>query len=139
MASSQWCFSIRPEFRVTIDGFVPEASERVGSRVTKKKSRMFNYDLLGEVNFWRDFLSDSQPRIIFNFGKGQHAIVSTAMMHTEIDWPGIPEKFAKPFKNIDYVEDLFSWAKLAGLEASLDFEFDDESEEGELDDDDSFE
>ena len=139
VASSQWCFSIRPEFRVTIDGFVPEASERVGSRVTKKKSRMFNYDLLGEVNFWRDFLSDSQPRIIFNFGKGQHAIVSTAMMHTEIDWPGIPEKFAKPFKNIDYAEDLFSWAKLAGLETGLDFEFDDEYEEGELEEDDSVE
>jgi len=23
---------------------------------------MFNYDLLGEVQFWRDFLSDSRPR-----------------------------------------------------------------------------
>ncbi len=133
VTSSQWCFSIRPEFRITKDGFIPEASEKVGSRVTRKKSHMFNYDLLGEVNFWRDFLSDSQPRIILNFGKGQHAIISTTMMQTEIDWPGIPEEFAKPFKNIDYAEDLFSWAKLVGLEANLDHEFDDEEIEDEND------
>ena len=130
-SQSQWCFSIRPEFRVTKDGLRPEESEKVGSRVTRKKSRMFNYDLLGEVNFWRDFLSDSGPRIILNFGRGQHIIVSTTMMQTEIEWPGIPEKFARPFKNIDYAEDLFSWAKLAGLEADLDYEPEDEYEEDE--------
>lgn len=92
---------------------------------------MFNYDVLGEVNFWRDFLSDSQPRIIFNFGKGQHAIVSTTMMQTEINWPGIPERFAKAFKNIDYAEDLFSWAKLIGLDADLGYDPDDESRKDE--------
>jgi hypothetical protein len=136
VSSAQWCFSIRPEFRVTKDSVVPEASEKVGSRVTRKKSHMFNYDLLGEVNFWRDFLSDSQPRIIFNFGKSQHAIISTTMIQTEINWPGIPEKFARPFKNIDYAEDLFSWAKLVGLEADLDHEFDEEEEQvGEREED----
>jgi hypothetical protein len=102
-----------------------EESEKIGSRITRKKSRMFNYDLLGEVNFWRDFLSDSGPRIILNFGRGQHIILSTTMMTGDIDWPGIPEKYARPFKNVDYAEDLFSWAKLAGLETDLD----DESEE----------
>jgi hypothetical protein len=89
---------------------------------------MFNYDLLGEVNFWRDFLSDSGPRIIFDFGEGQHVIASTGMIQTEIHWPGIPDRFARPFKNVDYGEDLFSWAKLAGLNADLDYECDDECE-----------
>ena len=128
VSSSQWCLSIRPEFRVTKDGVTAEDSEKIGPRVTRKKSRMFNYDLLGEVNFWRDYLSDSGPRIILNFGSGQHIIVSTTMMQTEIDWPGIPEKFARPFKNIDYAEDLFTWAQLAGLQADLDYGSEDEDE-----------
>ena len=128
VSQHDWCLSIRPEFRVTKDGVTPEESDKVGSRVTRKKCRMFNYDLLGEVNFWRDFLSDGSPRMIFDFAKGQHIIVSTSMMQTEIDWPGIPDKFAKPFKNVDYAEDLFSWAKLAGLVADLDYESNDEYE-----------
>jgi hypothetical protein len=133
MSQFHWCLSIRPEFRVTKDGLVPVDSEKVGSTVTRKKSRMFNYDLLGEVNFWRDFLSDSGPRIILNFGRGQHIIVSTTMMQTEIDWPGIPERYAKPFKNVDYAEDLFTWAELAGLQADLDYESEDEDEEDDWD------
>jgi hypothetical protein len=48
------------------------------------------------------------------------------MLQTEIDWPGIPEEFAKPFTNIDYQEDLFTWAKLANLD--IDFEGDDDEE-----------
>lgn len=133
VSSQQWCLSIRPEFRVTLDGLIPEASEKIGSRVTRKKSHMFNYDLLGEVNFWRDFLSDGEPRIIFNFGKGQYLSVSTTMMQTEIDWPGIPQQYAKPFKNVEYAEDLFSWAKLAGLTSD---DPDDQSDVSEEDDSD---
>jgi hypothetical protein len=112
---AQWCMSIRPEFRVTKDGFELLESEKIGGKVTRKKSKMFNYDLLGEVNFWRDFLCESEPRIILNFGKDQHIIISSNMLQTEINWPGIPEKYAKPFKNIEYQDDLFSWAKLANL------------------------
>lgn len=134
VTSSQWCLSIRPEFRVTKDGVISEESDKIGSRVTRKKSKMFNYDLLGEVNFWRDFLSDSQPRIILNFGKDQHLIVSTTMMQADVDWPGIPEKYAKPFKNVEYVEDLFSWAKLNDLNV----DFDDESDEADLEADDEW-
>ena len=97
MLSVQWCLSIRPEFRVTKDGYNPIASKKIGARVTSKKSRMFNYDLLGEVNFWRYFLSEGEPRIILNFGNGSNVVISTTMMQTEVDWPGIPEKYAKPF------------------------------------------
>ena len=126
---SQWCLSIRPEFRVTKDGFEPLDSEKIGGKVTRKKSRMFNYDLLGEVNFWRDFLCESEPRIILNFGKGQHLIISSNMIQTDIVWPGMPEKFSKPFANVEYQEDLFTWAKLANLDMNYDEDGDDWVEE----------
>lgn len=128
VASSQWCLSMRPEFRVTKDGVTPEASEKIGSRITRKKSRMFNYDLLGEVNFWRDFLGEGKPRIIMNYGQSQYVIVSTVMTSTEIDWPGIPEQYAKPFKNVEYAETLFTWAEVANLEATVDSDADDEED-----------
>jgi hypothetical protein len=105
---------------VTKDGFELLESEKIGGKVTRKKSKMFNYDLLGEVNFWRDFLCESEPRIILNFGKDQHIIISSNMLQTEVHWPGIPEKYAKPFKNIEYQDDLFSWAKLANLNVESD-------------------
>jgi hypothetical protein len=64
------------------------------------------------------------------------------MMQTEVDWPGIPEKYAKPFKNVEYAEDLFSWAKLQELSIAPTDEFgeyaeddpDDEMTEAEDDD-----
>lgn len=128
VTTTQWCLSIRPEFRVTKDGFIPEDSERIGSRVTRKKSRMFNYDLLGEVNIWRDFLSDSRPRIVFNFGMKQALMVSTTMMQADVEWPGMPEQFAKPFKNVDYPEDLFTWAEMARAQANFDLDIEEEDE-----------
>jgi hypothetical protein len=134
VTSTQWCLSVRPEFRVTKDGFTPIVSENIGSRVTSKKSRMFNYDLLGEINFWRYFLSEGDPRILLNFGSGSYMAISTTMMKTEVNWPGIPEKYAKPFKNVEYAEDLFSWAKLQELSIDPASEFGEYTED-ELDDD----
>ena len=90
---------------------------------------MFNYDLLGEVQFWRDFLSDSRPRIIMSFGPNQYIVVSTSLMEGTVTWPGIPAEHAKPFKNIDYVDDLFSWAEFSALE-----EMQEAFDEGEEDD-----
>lgn len=116
IARLEWCLSLRPEFHVTRDGRLPFDSERIGSKVTRKKAKMYNYDLLGEVHFWRDFLSNSQPRIIFPFGPGQHIVVSSTMAQAQIDWPGIPEEFARPFKNVEYEDDLFSMADLMALE-----------------------
>lgn len=105
VAPEQWCLSIRPEMRVTKDGFKPIASKDVGRRVTSKKSKMFNYDLLGEVNFWRDFLSGSRSQITMQFSKSQRIIISTSMMQSEVNWLGIPEEYAMPFKNVDYEAD----------------------------------
>ena len=101
-----WCLIIRPEMRITKDGFRSIDSAKVGGKVTRRKSRMFNYDLLEELQFWRDYLSDSSPRIVFPFEPGQHIIVSNRLMESEIEWPGIPEEYAKPFRNIEHEEDL---------------------------------
>jgi len=127
VGNQHWCLSIRPEMHVTEDGITPLDPESIGSKVTRKKARMYNFDLLREVQFWRDFLSDSQPRIILPFGKGQHIIISTTMMQAEIAWPGMPEEYQESFKNVEYLDDLFSWAALQQLEA----EYDEDDEEWE--------
>jgi hypothetical protein len=77
---------------------------------------MFNYDLLGEVHFWRDYLSDSQPRLLFPFGAPiQHIRISTNLLSGRVQWPGIPEEYARPFRNAQYADDLFSYANLLDL------------------------
>ena len=114
--AEEWCLSIRPELHVTTDGLNALSSEKIGIRVTRKKSRMFNHDLLGEVQFWRDYLSGSSPRIIMSFGPKQHLVISTTLMQGTVTWPGIPEEHTKPFKNIEYIDDLFSWAEFSELD-----------------------
>lgn len=112
ISDREWCLSVRPELRVTVDGFEPLQPRYVGSRVTRKKSRLYNYDLLKEVQFWRDFLSRSSPRIVFPFGSGgQRLVVLSDLMQGLVQWPGIPQRHAKPFRNVFFVDDLFSWAE----------------------------
>lgn len=117
-SGSEWALTIRPELRITKNGVTPIESERTGSQTTRRKSKMYNYDLLEELNFWRDFLSDGRPRITLDFGDRQAAIISTTLISSQIVWPGMPEEFAKPFRNIEYDEDLFSLAELADFETS---------------------
>lgn len=115
-----WALSIRPELRVTADGVNPPPSETIGGKVTRKKSRTFNYNLLAEVQFWRDYLSESQPRILLPFGHARQTIVvPTTLMRGDVTWPGIPKEHAKPFKNVEYVDDLFTWAEFRTLEEGL--------------------
>lgn len=126
VGTEEWCLSLRPEMHVTKDGENPLRSDKIGSRVTHKKSRMFNYDLLKEVHFWRDYLSDSKPRIVLPFDEKQSVVVSTTMMQAEIEWPGIPEEYAKPFRNVEYEEDLFSIPSLSYLDVEDEEDWDDE-------------
>jgi hypothetical protein len=79
-------------------------------------SHQFNYDLLEDVNFWRDFLSEGQPRITLQFGPESAIIISTTMMSSDIEWPGIPKEFAKPFENVEYEDNLFTAAKAQEFE-----------------------
>ena len=136
VGKEQWCFSIRPELRITKDGVESIESKKVGSHVTRQKAHMFNYDLLEDVNFWRDYLSGGQPRITMRFGEKVGIIIPTTLMASKIQWPGIPEEFAKPFTNIDYEEDLFTSAEFQQFQTE-DSEFvqEIETESEEIEDD----
>jgi hypothetical protein len=79
--------------------------------VTRQIAHQFNYDLLEDVNFWRDYLGGGQPRIVLKFGEKSGIVIPTTMIARNVEWPGIPEEFAKPFTNIDYEDDLFTSAE----------------------------
>lgn len=108
MDQAQWCLSIRPERHLTQDGQTPLPPEQVGRRVTRLKARMYNDLYLAEVNFWREYLSKGQPRIILNFGH-QSAIIDAKLLVFNVCWPGIPGDDT-PFTNQVGQEDLFSLA-----------------------------
>jgi hypothetical protein len=50
---------------------------------------MYNGAYLGEVNFWRDHLARSQPRIILDFGD-QAAVINAELLTFAVRWPGVP-------------------------------------------------
>jgi len=112
----QWCFCIRPELRVTKDAVEPVEAKKVGSHVTRQMSHHFNYDLLEDINFWRDFLSEGRPRIVLRFGLQSMIAISTTMMAASVEWPGIPEEFMKSFSNIEYEDNLFTLAEASEIQ-----------------------
>lgn len=131
VADGQWCLSIRPERRFTTDGFTPITPKGTGRRATSRKSRMYNIDVLTEVNFWRDVLSSGKPRIVLDFG-GQHLTISTELLNTTVSWPGVPDD-AKAFTHVRYEEDLFTLAELEALDDEAgdlaELEFDEEDDD----------
>lgn len=133
-APGTWLLSIRPELRVTSDGRHSIDAQYVGRRVTRSKSRMFNYDLLGEVQFWRDFLGRSTSVITLPFGSGQQMLIATSMGSSKLHWPGIPEEHAKPFRNIEYLDEQLAWAEAEGLPGEDSDEPDQEEDSGSWDD-----
>ena len=132
VAAYSWCLSVRPAIHVTDDGRQAPRSDLIGRRVTRKLARLHNYEVLGEVNFWRDYLSDSRPRIILPFGSsGQYLQISTQLLAGEVTWPGIPTEFARAFQNVSYEDDLFSWADVNAVEAAESAEVDRDREDEE--------
>ena len=59
-------------------------------------------------------------------------------MRGDVTWRGIAEEHAKPFKNVEYVDDLFTWAEFRSLEEGLEEPDEDEwlEEDGSDGDDD---
>jgi hypothetical protein len=56
------------------------------------------------------------PLIVFPFGpQPQRMIISTAIGSGKVQWPGIPDEHAMPFKNVEYLDDLFTWPEAEGL------------------------
>ena len=67
---------------------------------------MYNVNVHKEVHFWRDFLSDGSPRIIFDFGN-QSIVIPTGLIQPTIEWPGVFDDMPK-VESIEYEDDLFS-------------------------------
>jgi hypothetical protein len=125
LGQSSWGIAIRPERRFTSDGFIALEGKTTGKKSTKRKSRMYNFDVLKEVQFWRDFLSQGQPRITCLFG-GQALVIDNDLMSASITWPGVPGDQADRMA-ASYEDDLFT---LADLDEASEFdEFDDDAEE----------
>jgi hypothetical protein len=134
MDERQWCLSIRPERRLTIDGETPLEAKKIGGRVTRRKAKMYNDKYLNEVNFWRDYLAQGKPRVILGFGP-QSAIIGTQMLTVPVYWPGVPNDALK-FTNVAYEDDLFSLYELEEATSGEEDEWDEDAEEG---DDEAFE
>lgn len=128
-----WCLALRPEMRVTRDGKMPIAARRIGGKVTKKKARMFNIDVLEELNFWRDYLFDGRPRLVTSFGRRGSLVISANFLSAAITWPGVPPESGRSFKNAVVEEGLFDLAELQRLEDQsdddLDFDIEDLADE----------
>jgi hypothetical protein len=104
-----WVLSVRPSFHLTVDGIKPAGQEHAG-QITRKMSRMFNFALLGEIQFWRDYLGQGRAGLIFPFGQPDQQIrVSMNLLKGEVSWPGIPAEYSRPFKNAEYGDELFAW------------------------------
>lgn len=108
-----WCLSVRPERRYTLDGATPLESKQITRKATKRAARTRNYDLLGELHFWRDFLSGSLPHIICPFGN-QYLVIETEFISTTVTWPGVPND-TRPFTNRRFQEELFTYIAYEGV------------------------
>ena len=130
VSPGQWVLAIRPEHRFTTDGFTPLSPKGTGKKSTSTKSRMFNHELLAEVQFWRSFLTKDQPRLILKLG-AQSLVIDGQLLAADVDWPGVRGD-AKPFANSEVEDDLFTLAAYAQAMAAM--QPDAELEELELDD-----
>ena len=84
-----WFLAVRPEFHLTVDGAEPMPSHRIGRRITRKKSHLYNDGYLDRLWFWRQFLSDGGPRLTIKAGE-QSILIEAAYATTEVTWPGVP-------------------------------------------------
>lgn len=104
-----WYFTIRPEYHLTKDGHTPLEHQRIGRRVTRAKSTLYNEGYLGLVHFWRSMLSGENPRTVLH--AGQLIIIDTHLVDTSITWPGVPSDEI-PFDADPFPESLFTIAEL---------------------------
>jgi hypothetical protein len=99
-ASGSWGLTIRPEFHLTKDGRAPLDPRRVGRKVTKRKSRMYNEGYFDAVHFLRYFLLDGGPRLTLPVGR-QAITIEGDFPNTDGTWPRIADKRFDPISMLD--------------------------------------
>jgi hypothetical protein len=120
--ATSWVLALRPGRRFTRDGTQKLTPKGTGRRSTSRKSRLYNRDVLEEAHFWRTYLSEGKPRIFFKAGGGQAVIIASALMPTELTWPGVPDDMGRYDNALPPEDDLFSLAELEELDAAEDDE-----------------
>jgi hypothetical protein len=98
--SGSWGLTIRPEFHLTKDGREPLDPRRVGRKVTRRKSRMYNEGYFDAVHFFRYFLLDGKPRMVLPVGR-QKITVDGDFPTMDARWPHIADKRFDPILMLD--------------------------------------
>ena len=69
-----WCLSVRPELRVTVDGTKPYVATP-SVRGNQEEVAALQLRPLGNVQFWRDYLSGSSLGFVLSFGPNVERLV----------------------------------------------------------------
>lgn len=111
VSDNAWVFGLRPERHFTLDGqMAPLTPKGKGRRSTSRAAHMYNVHVLTDLQFWRSYLSEDKPQIVFRVGT-QSLIIDTKLAAAAISWPGIADDHI-PFANQEADDDLFSRAEL---------------------------
>ena len=95
-----WGLTVRPEFHLTKDGHEPLDPRRVGRKVTRRKSRMYNEAYFDAVHFFRHFLLDGRPRLTLEVGAEQITIEGD-FPTVSATWAQIDDKRFDPVATLD--------------------------------------
>lgn len=109
VAPLSWYLTVRPEFHLTKDGREPLESQRIGRRVTREKSTIYNEEYLNLVHFWRCVLSGEKPRTVLR--AGQLIVIDTHLADSRVAWPGVPADEVA-FTPDPFADDLFTLAEI---------------------------
>jgi hypothetical protein len=99
-APGSWGLTIRPEFHLTKDGREPLDPRRIGRKVTKRKSRMYNEGYFDAVHFFRYFLLDAKARLVLQVGR-QNMTIEGNFPSVDAKWPRIVDKRFDPISMLD--------------------------------------
>lgn len=94
-APGQWGLTLRPEYHLTSDGSTPLDPRRVGRKVTRQKSRMYNEGYFDAVHFLRYFLMDGRSRMVIRAG-AQLVAVGADFPQVQARWVAIDDKTFEP-------------------------------------------
>jgi hypothetical protein len=121
-APGSWGLTIRPGFHLTKDGRAPLEPWRVGRKVTRLKSHMYNEGYFDAVHFFRYFLLDGRARFTLKVGR-QAITVDGNFPEVNAKWPEITDKRFDPISMLGSGDEDDVLDALAG---TLDFEDEDE-------------
>ncbi len=95
-----WGLTIRPEFHLTKDGREPLDPRRIGRKVTRRKSRMYNEGYFDAVHFFRYYLLDGNARLTLHIGR-QTITIEGDFPAVDASWAEIDDKRFDPIHMLD--------------------------------------